>query len=1043
MIPSSPGFRYGCRVKVRRTGAVEQRAPDRIGQVGRVIEVPQHPNTWYKVAFDDGAILTFRPTALESLDSPSLTGLSSRSWPGRTPSFSALSLNDSSNNNHNGHNPSSLENSSSMPYADHITGNETRSLRGMSSFSSVTGMSIDPSIMMSPSSPKSNAKESIIPYLQKGTRVRVNDNNNVRIRNPTLIGKIGEIIDVPQHPNTWYKIAFPDQDSLIKFQATALSLVDIPPSLVGIISSPSLLPGNVKPRRNHLDSTSSYHSMLGDETPLSRRKNSLPRIFPPPLFLEKSMNIEGLTLLSQLDSNTWQDRNVVVRNGKYKGKLGKVVNTSTLGWVEVRLDEKERQNDMEAEEKSIEVTKRTYDVALAVGEKGVNDNPVNVDPLTIIYQSPAKNGDDSNFSTEPVEEYIGTPFDRIISEINTYSSQAVKRRSNSVESEDDAAYSLSGMRGRFSPHSRTRTYSSTGSRLAGEQVIITGGSHQGKTGVIRNGAYGYFGIEIDGSIVMKRRPQFEFVNKNSKTDGSFTPLFGSMSRRRAQEGGSSNKLFSIQPHFQLQSQVDAGEWLHRRVVIISNGLIGRVIRSSHGFFLIELDGGENRVMKKKDEIRLLRESTTPSKNAPDANEQDEKTDGEKKLSTTNKQTSSSTSTDQDVDESDDEHDKKFSVTLRSNNIYVNDPEMERRIRERRKERIRRRNAIRARLTQNKSKGGKNSDFNNPNKNRDSSIAKLEQAKKLRRDNVIYHLTRMQEKIIKSNGGYPRPNLKENLEMIQGLDQSDEEEEDDYTPPLIDPIFCPTCKLEKERPDDFCWNQGCWESPIFTPRSAPIADDAVPLNRKERSTSISGIFAIMQSPRKPGYIDVVSGGSTHGFASIPRIASQANLLLGSIDMKFPAKSLFSDDGDYFNGNQHKSSRGFDDYQDYPNKRQQVSSVSPYMSPSSAALLSQGDQYTIQTKTKFSAGIKRIETELVVSPLVSYSLSAPKMEVGYSTTSKAKSDNKDGYFGPGWKRDGLIFPNVDQDEAEASTSKNQDILSPLEYRWSLQSALKRST
>ena len=47
-------------------------------------------------------------------------------------------------------------------------------------------------------------------------------------------------------------------------------------------------------------------------------------------------------------------------------------------------------------------------------------------------------------------------------------------------------------------------------KVVGEKVLITGGQHQGKTGVIRNGGFGYFAILVGREVVMKRRPQFEF-----------------------------------------------------------------------------------------------------------------------------------------------------------------------------------------------------------------------------------------------------------------------------------------------------------------------------------------------------------------------------------------------------------------------------------------------------------------------------------------------------------------------------------------------------
>lgn len=61
-------FHIGSPVKIVDTENVAQRHPDLIGKVGIVHEVPVHPVTWFKVKFSDGSIVTFRPSALKSVN---------------------------------------------------------------------------------------------------------------------------------------------------------------------------------------------------------------------------------------------------------------------------------------------------------------------------------------------------------------------------------------------------------------------------------------------------------------------------------------------------------------------------------------------------------------------------------------------------------------------------------------------------------------------------------------------------------------------------------------------------------------------------------------------------------------------------------------------------------------------------------------------------------------------------------------------------------------------------------------------------------------
>jgi hypothetical protein len=57
------------KVLIVDTPNVGHKYPQYIGQIGTITKVPVHPITWFKIKFDDGNIVTFRPSALRSINS--------------------------------------------------------------------------------------------------------------------------------------------------------------------------------------------------------------------------------------------------------------------------------------------------------------------------------------------------------------------------------------------------------------------------------------------------------------------------------------------------------------------------------------------------------------------------------------------------------------------------------------------------------------------------------------------------------------------------------------------------------------------------------------------------------------------------------------------------------------------------------------------------------------------------------------------------------------------------------------------------------------
>jgi ribosomal protein L21E len=58
-------FERGAMVRIVRTSDVDQRVPHTVGKIGLIEDVPQHPNTWFKVRIRDGDVVyKYRPSAL-------------------------------------------------------------------------------------------------------------------------------------------------------------------------------------------------------------------------------------------------------------------------------------------------------------------------------------------------------------------------------------------------------------------------------------------------------------------------------------------------------------------------------------------------------------------------------------------------------------------------------------------------------------------------------------------------------------------------------------------------------------------------------------------------------------------------------------------------------------------------------------------------------------------------------------------------------------------------------------------------------------------
>jgi len=287
-----------------------------------------------------------------------------------------------------------------------------------------------------------------------------------------------------------------------------------------------------------------------------------------------------------------------------------------------------------------------------------------------------------------------------------------------------------------------------------------------------------------------------------------------------------------------------------------------------------------------------------------------------------------------------------------------------------------------------------------------SQTRLEAARRARQDLIVNFLSRSKEKLERTMGMTTRPNLQEWLEKIQGCDEEEEEEdEDEYTPLVYQPACCPTCFLEKESADEFCWNAACWECPVYDPSAVPLMESALPIK--------GGFSALVQSPRKPGFID---------YSNIPSIR-----VGGSPDaLALRSKRQLEEEAelDRIQAQQHIGQR-----QALPKARPDPSA---HDTDDSGGVDEEPHKTTTVNvfPSKFKAGRRRAELETIASPLVTYAIRAPSVWLGEERL-KAQNglmNGPVGYFGPGWK-DGLVY-----DEPALPHGDQQDrSQTALDFRW----------
>ncbi|GBG27955.1 Hypothetical Protein FCC1311_041782 [Hondaea fermentalgiana] len=258
---------------------------------------------------------------------------------------------------------------------------------------------------------------------------------------------------------------------------------------------------------------------------------------------------------------------------------------------------------------------------------------------------------------------------------------------------------------------------------------------------------------------------------------------------------------------------------------------------------------------------------------------------------------------------------------------------------------------------------------------DPKINRLLQANKERQDAIHAWMTHDRERMFKYN--QHRPDLKLWRDRICGDD--DDAAGDKYVPPVVKIPHCNVCKLEMHSDNASCWNPACWASPIFQAGAVPLDHaKAIPVTRDETVSDYK--FAVVQSPRKPGFIEVTEASfpfmynvDVRDWSDAAREASnsaETNVVV-STEAKTERESPFPEI-------KRLSSEA---------QRRYVRAV---------------NRATMKGWGRFVAGRKRNEEETIISPLETYHYRAVPITIGCRKRplDEPRDQGLNGYFGKGW-------------------------------------------
>jgi len=592
---------------------------------------------------------------------------------------------------------------------------------------------------------------------------------------PSRVGSEATIIDIPVHPNTWYRVEFADGGQLrlrqssfkiVEQQAQKLTDVDEEePSDTSQKSSGNKTQfrigvrvriretANVRHRVSHLISSCGVitsvptHPNTWYEVEMDDKSKGLVKFQATALILENEEEdyfedndkhgdppvVVSKHLLSDTDPLLWVGQNVVLKCGPMLGETA-VVKKSGNGWVQLKVDRTGQ-----------DVARRAYELLVP---------------------------EDS-----PLIDASGKP---VVATSTTKPQRDVDDEDDDEEEEEEANSIVSGLRPSSRRESKRVTSSSSASEgsLVGREIVITNGVHTNCLGVIESGnGYWYIRILETNEKVRKKREQFNVLADVNELFQNLVP-----------DGDDEVYETFKDVEFKENNKV----------------MQGKIEKYCANHFKIMLEN-EKSVLRWRDEVTIFNAPVDIAKLMM----------GKRQVETKNNDDSSIT----------------------TNTRSVRDPKEPKRLP---------RSSGRSKpvVKHTKSTRSKNLPVSD-----DPSVHQLLEANRMRTEGIASWMDSHRQKLMQYN--QHRPNLKLWLDRILG----DEELEDKYVPPLAKVHTCLICKLEKEQDSDHCWNPACWKSPIFESGAVPLDEsrDALP-SANSRSGS-DYVFAVAQSPRKPGFIEV--------------------------------------------------------------------------------------------------------------------------------------------------------------------------------------------